>query len=225
MTQFARSLIATLALAALASAPALAQQRDTDTDTVRPEADAAPRKGDRVDRPQPAEPPGGTTAAERRAERLDRMFAELAAADTKERADRIARHIMRRMTRSGSPTVDLLMARAGYAMQTKNYGLALDLLDGVVRMKPDFAEGWNRRATVNFLAGDFGRSIADIEETLRREPRHWGALVGLSVILVSMERKETAVEVMDRALEIHPHLEDTRVRRDQFRQELEGTDT
>ncbi|UOM32954.1 tetratricopeptide repeat protein [Acuticoccus sp. I52.16.1] len=146
-------------------------------------------------------------------------------ATTKDRADRIAGHIMRRLTRSGSDTVDLLMNRSAVAIQRKDYGLALDLLDAVVRLKPDFAEGWNRRATVNFLAGNYGRSIADIEQTLKREPRHWGALVGLSVILVSMEQKEKAVEVMTRALEIHPFLEDTRDRRDRFKLEVDGIET
>ncbi|WP_162408891.1 tetratricopeptide repeat protein [Acuticoccus sediminis] len=165
-----------------------------------------------------------TTADERRQTRLDRMFDELAKATTKERADRIAGHILRRMTRSGSDTVDLLMNRSAVAIQNKDYGLALDLLDGVVRLKPDFAEGWNRRATVNFLAGNYGRSIADIEQVLKREPRHWGALVGLSVILVSLDQKARAVEVMTRALEIHPYLDDTRDRRDRFKMEIDGSE-
>lgn len=177
-------------------------------------------KGDRADR---LDRPRAPSADERRASRLDRMFDELARATTKERADRIAGHILRRMTASGSDTVDLLMNRAAVAMRRKDYGLALDLLDGVVRLKPDFAEGWNRRATVNFLAGDYGRSIADIEQTLKLEPRHWGALVGLSVIMVSMDQKAAAVDVMTRALEIHPFLEDTRDRRDRFKLEVDGS--
>lgn len=213
-------MIVALTLAACASAPVRAQDtRDADAVTVTPAPDMTPGKGDRRDRP-PAR-----TAEERREERLDRMFNELAKAETKPRADRIARHIMRRMTQSGSDTVDLLMVRAARAMQAQDYGLALDLLDGVVRLDPDFAEGWNRRATVNFLAGNYGRSVADIEETLKRQPRHWGALVGFSVILVSLDRKEQAVEVMDSALRIHPFLEDTRERRDRLNFEVRGSDT
>lgn len=181
---------------------------------------ALPGKGDRADRPRVET----RSLEERRQSRLDRMFAQLAKADTKDRADRIAGHIMRRMTRSGSDTVDLLMNRAAVAMRAKDYGLALDLLDGVVRLEPGFAEGWNRRATVNFLAGNYGRSIADIEETLKLEPRHWGALVGLSVILVSMEQKEEAVRIMSDALKIHPHLEDTRDRLRRLELEVGGID-
>ena len=164
------------------------------------------------------------TAQERQQARLDLMFGRLENSTDKRRADRIARHIMRRLSQSGSDTVDVLMQRAGQAMQTENYGTALDLLDGVVRLKPDFAEGWNRRATVHFMKGDYGSSLSDIREVLRREPRHWGALAGLSMILVAVERKEEAVEVMDRALAIHPHLEEMRERRDSLVKELDGAD-
>lgn len=175
--------------------------------------DPSSLKGDRLgDR--------SATAEERREQRIDRMFEQLAKSDDKERADRIGRHIMRRLAQSGSDTVDLLMERAGLAMEAKNYGLALDLLDGVVRMEPDFAEGWNRRATVNFLAGNYGQSVADIEQVLRREPRHWGALVGLAMILVSLDRKAEAVPVMDRALAVYPFLEDLKERRDRLAVEL-----
>lgn len=204
-----------LALVLARSASVLAQSPGG---SVPPDT-AEATKGDRADRPDHR-----TTAKERLENRLDRMFDELSRAQTKERADRIAGHIMRRLTRSGSDTVDLLMDRAAIAMRTKNYGLALDLLDGVVRMEPGFAEGWNRRATVHFLAGDYGLSVSDIERTLELEPRHWGALVGLSVILVSVDSKEKAVEVMRRALKIHPHLDDTRERLERFEREVDGTE-
>ncbi len=151
------------------------------------------------------------------------MFGRLAKATDKRRADRIASHILRRMTQSGSDTVDLLMDRAGRAMKEKRYGDALDLLDGVIRLDPNFTEGWNRRATVYFLMNNYGRSIADIEQTLKREPRHWGALVGLAMILVTLEEKEEALKVMDRALEVHPFLEDIRERRDRYAAELAGS--
>lgn len=166
----------------------------------------------------------GSTAAERQNARLDLLFGRLAESENKRRADRIARHIMRRLSRSGSPTVDLLMERAGGAMERKDYSAALDLLDGVVRLQPDFVEGWNRRATVHFMRGDYGASLADIEQVLRREPRHWGALAGLSMILVSVERKEEAIEIMDRALAIHPHLDEMRERREKLAEEVAGSD-
>jgi tetratricopeptide (TPR) repeat protein len=179
-----------------------------------------PAKGDR--RPDAAGSAEADTEAERRRARLDTMFDRLAEAETERRAERIARNIVRRMTESGSDTVDLLMNRAFVAMQAKSYALALDYLDGVVRLKPDFAEGWNRRATVHFLSGDYGRSLVDIETTLRLEPRHFGALAGLAMILVQVEKKEQALEVMNRALEIHPFLGEIREQREKLMQELDG---
>lgn len=173
-------------------------------------------KGDRVDRPT-------STAEERRAARLDVMFGRLAKTTDERRARRIARHIMRRLNQSGSDTVDYLMARAGDAMNKKSYPQALDLLDGVVRLQPEFAEGWNRRATAHFLAGNYGQSLADIEQVLRLEPRHWGALSGFSLILISMERKSEAVVVMDRALAVHPFLKQVKERRDKLKKEIDGS--
>ncbi len=194
--------------------PASAQNADS---VVTEPAISAPEKGDRQDRPT-------TSADERRAVRLDLMFSRLAKAEDERRANRIARHIMRRLSQSGSDTIDFLMVRATEAIQAKNYGLALDLLDGVVRLKPDFAEGWNRRATVHFVLGEYGQSVADIEQVLIHEPRHWGALAGLSMILISLDRKKEAVMVMDRALAVHPFLDRMQERRDRLAKEVEGAD-
>ncbi|GAB5373948.1 MAG: hypothetical protein AcusKO_04100 [Acuticoccus sp.] len=211
MKYVAGSLI--LMVFALAAVPVSAQEAGA---VATAPAMAAPDKGDRRDR--------SSSADERRAARLDMMFGRLANAEDERRARRIARHIMRRMSQSGSDTIDFLMLRAGEAVRKKEYGFALDLLDGVVRLKPEFAEGWNRRATVHFLVGNYGQSIADIEQVLAREPRHWGALAGLSMILVSLERKEEALVVMDQALTVHPHLSRMQERRDRLAQEVGGAD-
>ncbi|MEM7696706.1 MAG: tetratricopeptide repeat protein [Pseudomonadota bacterium] len=202
--------VVALLLAIAVAAPAGAQP------AVPAESLTPPQKGDRPDA-RPAED-------ERRAARLDVMFGRLAATTDERRANRIARHIMRRMAQSGSDTVDFLMTRAALRMRAKEYGQALDLLDGVIRLEPEFAEGWNRRATVHFLAGNLGQSIADIEQVLQREPRHFGALAGLAMILRAMDRKPEALAVMDRALTIHPHLPRMRERRDRLRLELEGSE-
>lgn len=174
-------------------------------------------KGDRQDQDT-------ATAAERKAARIDALFGRLAKARDEQQAKRIARHIMRRMTQSGSSTVDLLMTQAAASMKAKDYPKALDILDGVIRLHPEFVEGWNRRATVYFLAEDYGQSLADIEQVLRREPRHWGALAGMAMILIAVDKENDALVVMDRALEIHPHLEDMKKRRDRIALELGGAD-
>lgn len=211
MKQVARTLFLLFAL----SVPASAQ--DAGSVATAPATEMTPDKGDRWDRPT-------GSAEDRRSARIDMMFGRLAKSTDERRANRIARHIMRRLSQSGSDTIDLLMVQAAGAMQAKNFGLALDLLDGVVRLKPDFAEGWNRRATVHFMMGDYGDSISDIEQVLIREPRHWGALAGLAMILVSLDRKEEALVVMDKALAVHPHLERMKERRDRLAKEVEGSD-
>ena len=207
MKQVAALLFLTLALAL----PARAQDSFPD---FSPPVDA-PQKGDRKD----AE---STTAEERNAARLDLMFGRLANSDDERRANRIARHIMRRMMQSGSDTIDFLMARSAEAIQENDYPKALDLLDGVVRLKPEFAEGWNRRATVHFLNGDYGQSVADIEQVLRLEPRHFEALAGLGVILEELGDKKGALEAYRKAVEIDPWLRNGRERIAPLELEVEG---
>lgn len=138
---------------------------------------------------------------------VDRLFGDLGKADTPIEARALAARIQQLMLLSGSHTVDLLMQRAGEAMRHEDYPLALDLLDAVVRLKPNYAEGWNRRATVYYLQEEFGRSISDIEQVLRLEPRHYAAMSGLAMILRRMDQNERALEVYQRVLDIYPMLD------------------
>jgi tetratricopeptide (TPR) repeat protein len=141
------------------------------------------------------------------ADRLDDLFAELKAAPDEESATRLERRIVVTMMNSGSETVDLLMSWATESIMEEDYPLALDFLDSVVMMAPDFAEGWNRRATVHFRMGDFGPALDDIQRTLTLEPRHFQAIAGLGIILRQLDRPEQALTAFHRALEIHPFLE------------------
>jgi len=139
--------------------------------------------------------------------RLDELFADLAEAETPKAAERVARDIQIIWMESGSATVDVLMSRAGKALQAEDHGLALDLLDVVVILKPSYAEGWNRRATVHYMREDFGKSLVDIERTLALEPRHWGALSGLAIIQRRLGFEGEALETFKRALAVNPGLE------------------
>jgi tetratricopeptide (TPR) repeat protein len=141
------------------------------------------------------------------AERLDSLFAELKATTDEEEAMRLERRIVVAMLNSGSETVDLLMTWATESIMEQDYPLALDLLDSVVLLAPDYAEGWNRRATVYFRMGDFGHALDDIQRTLTLEPRHFQAIAGLGIILRSLDRKEQAIQALKAALEIHPFLD------------------
>jgi tetratricopeptide (TPR) repeat protein len=165
--------------------------------------------------PQPALAAGADVPQEQAAKApqeptLDELFAKLAAAGTPEASRPVEHEILRRLHASGSDTVDLLFGWAMQAMQANAPGEALDLLDRVIIMKPDFAEAWNKRATVHFMMKDYGKSITDIERTLALEPRHFGALTGLGFILRDVGEKDRAIEILRRALAIHPQMKNVR---------------
>lgn len=146
-------------------------------------------------------------AEERDSSNVDGLMETLRRETRSVAARRVAEQIARKWNDSGSDTINLLMGWAGDAMNKKNNALAEDLLDQVVTLQPGYAEGWNRRATLYYAMGDFGRSLADIERTLQLEPRHFGALSGLGVILQKTGQKRKALEVWNKVLEIYPASE------------------
>jgi tetratricopeptide (TPR) repeat protein len=138
---------------------------------------------------------------------LDTLFQALKIAPDEESAKAIEDRIWAMWTISGSDTCNLLMSRVKAATDQKDYDLALKLLDAVIAIKPDYVEAWNRRATVYYLKDDIPRSLADIREVLSREPRHFGALSGLGLILQDIGDDKDALEAYRKALAIDPHLE------------------
>jgi tetratricopeptide (TPR) repeat protein len=114
------------------------------------------------------------------------------------------------------------MARAGEAIARRDYLAARESLDALVRRAPDFAEAWNRRATLNFLIGDYRASVDDIQATLRLEPRHFGALSGLGLIYLAIDRPEAAARSFEAALAVHPHLPGARAHVDMLKGRIEG---
>ena len=111
------------------------------------------------------------------------------------------------------------------SIEEKNYGLALDYLDRLLIMKPDYAEGWNKRATVHFLKDDYPKAIADIERTLALEPRHFGALSGLGTIMRDLGQKDRALTAYHKALEIDPHLDTVKEAVTEIEGEMAGRET
>jgi tetratricopeptide (TPR) repeat protein len=138
--------------------------------------------------------------------RLDRLFDELKRARNPQAAERVAGRIRQEWSRSGSATVDLMMGWAQEAMQASKNDVALDFLDQVTVLAPDYAEGWNRRATLHYAMNDPAKSMADIDRVLRIEPRHFGALSGLAQILKDAERNQMAMEAYQRVLDVYPML-------------------
>ncbi len=137
--------------------------------------------------------------------KLDALFEKLKAADMAE-SGRIERDIWTEWSKSGSAAFDLLLERGREAMAQGDYEAAIEHLTALIDHAPDFAEGWNARATAYYQAGEFGPSIADIQHTLALNPRHFGALSGFGMMLEELGRNKEALEVYHAALAIHPHL-------------------
>jgi len=154
---------------------------------------------------------------------LDALYQRLAQAKTDEEAQGIAGAIERAQLHSGSDTADLLMSRALQATQT-DQKVAVELLSAVIKLRPDFAEAFNKRATLFFLQQDYVRSMADIAETLRREPRTFGAWAGLGMILRDTGDKKRAYEAFRHALAINPHLPEVRKAVEDLKPDVEGRD-
>ena len=185
----------------------------------KPLRDGAVPHADRDDKPNlPETPPRGQAVT------LDKLFERLAAAKTPEEAKGIANLIQRRWARSGSDTADLLMTRAQDALKARELPLAIELLDRVITLEPDWAEGWNQRANALFLAGDPIRSLLDIAETLKREPRHYGAMMGLGTILRQQGDDKRAMVAYRRALAVYPQLDAVKDAVESLKLEVDGRD-
>jgi tetratricopeptide (TPR) repeat protein len=172
---------------------------------------------------RPASPPAAQREAGRRAT-LDDLFARLASAKDEDEAKGIANLIERRWTRSGSDTADLLLTRASDAIQAKEHALAVELLDRVITLQPEWAEAWNRRATAFFLLDDTASAMADLRQVLVREPRHFGAWAGLGHIYMSAGDKTRALEAYRKSLALHPFIESLRPLVDKLTPEIDGRD-
>lgn len=159
---------------------------------------------------------------DQRATALDGLFAELKRERQEKAAERIASRIWEQWNSSGSPSVDAMMKWSDEAIEAKKYGVALDFLDRVTVLQPDYPEGWNKRATVHFLMKNFRKSMADIDRTLRLEPRHFGALAGMGSILKESGRKELALVAFERTLAIYPMMRSAQKEVVELSEELAG---
>jgi tetratricopeptide (TPR) repeat protein len=122
--------------------------------------------------------------------------------------DVVESDLLQRWQLSGSATADYLLRRGQEAMQAEDFEAAYDHLTALVDHAPDFAEGWNARATLFFEMGMYGPAIADLQRVLALEPRHFGALAGLGLILEDMGDDARALEAYEAAHAIHPNQPD-----------------
>ncbi|MGB6539934.1 MAG: tetratricopeptide repeat protein [Xanthobacteraceae bacterium] len=155
---------------------------------------------------------------------LNTLFDALKVAPDAQSAKAIEERIWAVWVVSGSDTCNLLMGRARAAADEKDYDLAIKLLNAVVELKPDYIEGWNRRATIYYLKKDYAHSIADIREVLSREPRHFGALSGLGLILQEIGDDKHALEAYRRVLAIDPRQEHVAETVKSLSEKVEGRD-
>lgn len=143
-------------------------------------------------------------ATQTRVEKLNALFTELKRESNERKAKILASKIAINWTSSGSHTANALMAWAQQAMKTGQHNKALELLDQVIVLVPEYSEAWNRRATLHYMMRNHAKSMADIEQTLALEPRHFGALSGMASILAARGNDEKALQVYEHVLSIYP---------------------
>jgi tetratricopeptide (TPR) repeat protein len=157
---------------------------------------------------KPPEPPGKLPKiGPDRTRGLDFLFGALKAAPDEVSAKAVEAKIWAIWLQTPSDTAALLMARAKAAIDAQQGDIALKLLDATIKLRPDYVEAWNRRATLYYLRNDYGRSLADIQQVLVREPRHFGALAGLGMIMQDLGDEKRALEAFRKALAVNPHLD------------------
>lgn len=120
--------------------------------------------------------------------------------------DNAEQALWRLWSRSGNASIDALYATGVRQMSAGDLQQGIATFSRIIRLKPDFAEGWNKRATLYFLVGDLRKSLADCDQVVKRNPYHFGVLAGYAQIYARMEYYERALEYSRRALEINPNM-------------------
>lgn len=178
--------------------------------------------------PAPAEEPvtDATVASAPTPETLEsKLFDALKRERDPEKARSIASQIMASWKDSGSATVAFLMQWADTSIEQKKNAAALDFLDQVTVLKPDYAEAWNRRATLHYAMGDTRKSMADINEVLKRNPRYFPAIAGMATILTESGQDELALKAWERYLDIYPAEREAQQAVEKLSEKLAGNRT
>ncbi|WOS62256.1 tetratricopeptide repeat protein [Sinorhizobium fredii] len=137
-------------------------------------------------------------------QRLDALFLDLKKERDENKARELADRIRLEWQDSGSATVNLLMQSADKAITDEKKPVALDILDQVIALAPNYVEGWNRRATLHFQMGNYRKSMSDIYRVLAIEPRHFGAIAGMATMLEAAGKNELAMRAWQQFLDVYP---------------------
>jgi tetratricopeptide (TPR) repeat protein len=209
-----RFLQAVLIAVTLTAAPSLALAQDNPRDNPRAQKQRKPPEA-------PAKLP---KVGADRTKGLDFLFGALKAAPDEVSAKHVESRIWAIWMHTPSDTAALLMIRAKAALDAQQPDVALKLLDAVIKLRPDYTEAWNRRATLFYIRNDYARSLSDIQQVLAREPRHFGALAGLGMIMQDLGDEKRALEAFRKALAVNPHLERVPELVKQLSEKVEGRD-
>ena len=146
------------------------------------------------------------TAQDTREVALDRLFASLHRTSDEQAAKAVEEKIWELWSRFDSPTAEVLLGQAVVAMNAAENTASLEILDRIVASYPAYAEAWNKRATLQFVLGNYDASLKDIEKVLDLEPRHFGALAGRGMIYQSQENWTAALNAYREALSMNPSM-------------------
>jgi tetratricopeptide (TPR) repeat protein len=192
--RFPAGLTAILLTALIAAAPVAASAQDPH---------AVPKQQKKLPEPPSKLPKVGAD----RTRGLDFLFGALKVAPDETSAKHVEARIWAQWLQTPSDTAALLMMRAKAAMDAHQTDVALKLLDALIKLRPDYIEAWNRRATLYYLRNDYAHSLQDIEQVLIREPRHFGALAGLGMIMQDLGDDKRALDAFRKALAVNPHMD------------------
>ena len=148
---------------------------------------------------------------------LDGLFQRLRTIDDPVAAAALQQAIWETWIKADTSELDALMRRGMLQMAANRFDEAVETFNQLIEKAPDFAEAWNKRATVQFLRGDMAASVADIQRTVALEPRHFGAWSGLGMIMNELGRPADAVKAYEEALKYNPHIEGLRELIDKLR--------
>lgn len=162
----------------------------------------------------------GVLFADQKAAELPGLFEQLQSASNPADVASIESEIWQHWLTAPDDNSALLMSQLNHAMASRELSIALLLSNQLVDSTPEFAEGWNKRATIHYLMGDNDASVADIRETVLLEPRHFGAISGLGLILLRAGNQEAALEAFEKVLAISPGSPSANASVERVRREL-----
>jgi tetratricopeptide (TPR) repeat protein len=160
-------------------------------------------------------------SADQKDPRLPELFDLLKKAPDPGSAQQVEGMIWALWFHSDNPEVLKLMNTGVTAMSQSDFNQAIDAFKRVTRIAPDFAEGWNKLATVHYLVGDYQDSLDEIGHTLELEPRHFGALSGLGLVQVELHHTEQALDAFERALDVYPMMQGARLNAEVLKKQLQ----